>query len=217
MSPANANVYFVNKQIMYSSTKRIYKIALVNQFPTPICHSWGKKVKKSSSAQNSFNLLSEKSNFWTAHRNKVMLILYGKVNLWLDKFSWTFPNIKEQHLPLKRTICTKNNSTDWLSLWSVTAGSLCAQFMLLSEPTLALSTDWTSLMHLLVFHAYQRQEVRLARLSSSHYHNHKSNENILKFNVPDCKVHHACEIRNSSKWHAHAAKNSTKTVLFTHS
>jgi len=60
------------------------------------------------------------------------------------------------------------------------------------------------LMHLLVFHAYQRQEViSLARLSSSHYHNHKSKENILKFNVTQarshahCKVHHTCEIRNS--------------------
>lgn len=77
-------------------------------------------------------------------------------------------------------------------------------------------------MHLLVFHAYQRQEViSLARLSSSHYHNHKSKENILKFNEPQtrshahCKAHHTCEtVRN----YMHTLlRTSTKTILFTDS
>ncbi len=55
----------------------------------------------------------------------------------------------EQHLK-------ENNLHQRQEHWSVvsmvvTTGLLCALFTLLSEPTLALSTDWTSLMHLLGF------------------------------------------------------------------
>lgn len=54
------------------------------------------------------------------------------------------------------------------------------------------------------FHACQRQEViSLVRLSSSHYQNHKSKENIWEFTVPNMcshahfKAHHSSEIGNN--------------------